>query len=162
MLPYQTLPSRPALQTTDNRDSGRGRGAGDLRLAPTVCVASVSRAAPSDPRSPQGDLLHPGSARQLSGASLWRPACPPGGLLELHSPGLDDSPARGRRQWRGVQGGGQRRSSGGRESVRQQPGAVGAAGGGPRPLPVPGPTCGQQPAPRHRLLPRSGRAPQRA
>lgn len=78
MLPYQTLPSRPALQTTDNRDSGRGRGAGDLRLAPTVCVASVSRAAPSDLRSPQGDLLHPGSARQLSGAGLWRPACPPG------------------------------------------------------------------------------------
>ncbi|CAN0326273.1 unnamed protein product, partial [Rangifer tarandus platyrhynchus] len=130
-----------------------------LLLLAALCLlhpGASGEAAPSDPRSPQGDLLHPGSARQLSGASLWRPACPPGGLLELHSPGLDDSPARGRRQWRGVQGGGQRRSSGGRESVRQQPGAVGAAGGGPRPLPVPGPTCGQQPAPRHRLLPRSG------
>lgn len=158
MLPYQTLPRRPALQTTDNRDSGRGRGAGDLRPAPTVCVASVSRAAPSDLRSPRGDLLHPGRARQFSGAGLWSPACPPGGLLELHSPDLDDPPARGRLQWRGVQGGGQRLSSGGRESVKQQLGAVGAAGGGPRPLPVPGPACGQRPAPRHRLPPRSGRA----
>lgn len=42
-----------------------------------ACIASVSRAAPGDPRTTRGGPLHPRSAGRLRGAGLWLPACPP-------------------------------------------------------------------------------------